>query len=169
MAKREDISEKNYGRLTALSFVGKTEHRKSLWKCLCSCGTEIIVEKGNLSSGNTQSCGCYQRERASEGNIVHGMTGTRMHRIWKGMRTRCTNPKAHQYKDYGGRGIRVCERWESFESFYEDMKAGYTDELSIDRINNDGDYAPNNCRWATRAEQAKNKRTKGDNCANTRT
>ena len=123
------------------------------WKCLCDCGEETYVAGANLDSGNTQSCGCFDRER----RITHGKTKSRVYVIWKAMRRRCQNPKAFEFKNYGGRGISVCERWSIFENFYEDMgdpPAGF----SIERRDNDGNYEPSNCCWASAKTQLNNRR-----------
>lgn len=158
---------KKFNRLTVIRKTDIRQNRKIMWECVCDCGTVLLVQSSNLRNGNTKSCGCLQREKVLNMKMKHGKSGTRLHRIWKAMKTRCSNPNFHQYRDYGGRGITVCEEWEqSFESFHEWAIAhGYTDELTIDRINNDLGYCPQNCRWATRKEQNLNKRNnvkKGD-------
>lgn len=125
--------------------------------CRCECGTIKTFYRYNLRNGMTRSCGCLRSETMRHRETVHGMTYTRVHVIWRGLLARCKNPNNPKYKHYGGRGISVCERWNTFENFYEDM-GDPSPELSIDRINNDGNYEPGNCRWATRSEQRRNQR-----------
>lgn len=125
-------------------------------ECQCDCGafTSILI----ANWGRILSCGCLQRERVSELNSTHGMSGTTEYVVWIGMWDRCTNPNNHAWKNYGGRGITVCERWTDFVSFYEDVGVRPGSEYSLDRIDNDGNYEPTNIRWATASQQALNKR-----------
>lgn len=151
------------GRLTVKEAAGKDSKRNLLWRCVCTCGSETIASGWRLRKGEPKSCGCLQREVTANRNMSHGMTGTRLYNIWSNMLSRCGNEKNPQFCDYGERGIFVCEDWHNFESFAAWATAnGYSNSLSIDRINNDGGYDPANCRWATTFEQAHNKRPRAD-------
>lgn len=153
----KNISGMRFGRLTALEVSGKVGRRLA-WRCRCDCGAYASVQGGLLRSGDTRSCGCLQDETRRTMNLRHGMAGTRVYRIWSHMRRRCKDPRAIRWLQYGGRGIRVCERWAQFENFFKDMGEPPTPTHSIDRIDVDGNYEPHNCRWATPKEQAANKR-----------
>ena len=160
-----------FGRLVVLEF----HHAKGThyyWKCRCDCGNYKIVRIDNLTSGTVKSCGCLNRERCKEigdkghkqkkgvdnPNFKHGLSGTRLYTIWVCMKQRCGNTKATEYSVYGGRGITVCEEWKTdFNSFaYWAITHGYTDKLTIDRINVNGNYEPSNCRWIPQSEQYQN-------------
>lgn len=144
-----------YGRLTVVERI--QDERQRYYRCLCECGQEKDIRGDHLASGRTTSCGCRRKERSSEPR-KHGLTGTRVYRIWRNMLNRCGYDSHPDWKRYGGRGITVCDKWRSsFESFYRDM--GFPpDGMSIDRINNDGNYEPGNCKWSTVLEQAANRR-----------
>lgn len=159
-----DLSGKVFGRLTVISYNGiitrkSGTHYKS-WKCICSCGNECIANERSLLSGKKLSCGCLNKEILKSGicRRKHGMSETRIYRIWRGIKDRCDNPNNRNFDRYGGRGISYCSEWKNFEPFYEwAISNGYNDQLSIDRINNDGNYEPSNCRWTDILTQANNR------------
>lgn len=154
-----DISGIRFGRVVA----SHTVDSKGNWMCFCDCGKSKVISSGALRRGATVSCGCYQSEVASRAASIHkrkhGMDGTPVYKIWVHMRQRCQNPKAPNYRLYGGRGISVCQAWWKFENFLSDMGDRPSPEYSIDRIDSNGDYEPSNCRWATKTQQSNNSRT----------
>jgi len=131
-----------------------------LYKCKCDCGNETVVVGTSLRNGKTKSCGCLIRDTAAKRSFVHGYAGTRLYKSWWGMVARCTNEKSHAYGRYGGRGISVCDEWMDFDCFREwAVKNGYSDNLQIDRIDNDKGYEPSNCRWVDSRTNMNNRRT----------
>jgi hypothetical protein len=154
-----------FGRLTVTDVGGfrlrPNGKKRRLWRCACSCGHEKTVLQDNLIKGTSTSCGCLHVELLVERCTTHGHAGpTPEYRTWQAMRNRCTNQHCDKFKHYGGRGIRVCERWDSFENFLADMGLRPSDKPTLDRINPDGNYEPGNCRWATWKQQRHNRRQK---------
>lgn len=147
-------------KFSMLLVIGITKnHRGSrAWRCLCDCGNECIVDAHSLVSGKSKSCGCYKLGMLRSSSKRHNMSGTRTHNIWRGIIKRCTNPRCPAYKSYGGRGINICERWKIFENFLADMGEVPSDLHSIERVNNDGNYEPNNCKWIPKSQQGLNTR-----------
>lgn len=164
--RKTDLSGNRFGRLLVVSEAarrgqrGTREHWRRWWLCRCDCGTACTISMDNLSSGDTTSCGCLQRELLGDRRRIHGRRHTTEYTIWANMKKRCTNPNDTHYDDYGGRGISVCARWmKSFAHFYEDMGPRPRNK-SLDRRDNNGHYSKENCRWATAHEQRVNSRPK---------
>ena len=156
-----DKTGKRFGRLVAIKIVGKSDNGARIWLCKCDCGKEHYVESCRLNKNGTKSCGCLSKEKLIDRSRTHGMTKTRIFSIWDGMKKRCLLPTNGGYKNYGARGIKVCERWLEFQNFYDDMYESYLKHVeefgekntSLDRIDVNGNYEPSNCRWATLEEQ----------------
>lgn len=164
-----DLTGQRFGRLVAVEPAGKDRRGKTLWRCICDCGSEKNINAAELTRTGTRrgtrSCGCLSRDAFVSRSKRHGCSSvdgggrTPEYAAWKAMRTRCNNEKCAQFHNYGGRGIRVCERWQnSFEDFLADMGERPSGKHSVDRINVNGDYEPTNCRWATASEQCRNRR-----------
>lgn len=174
MAKFVDLTGQRFGRLTVISRAENTKDGKARWLCECDCGNKTIVTTDSLKSGHTYSCDCLRRERSAlalskiaskqtgskNPAYKHGCTGSKLYHVWAEMIQRCTNVNHRRYRDWGGRGIKVCDEWlKDYACFQEWALAhGYKQGLSIDRINNDGNYEPSNCRWVTTIIQNQNKR-----------
>ena len=155
----DDITGRRFGRLEVIALDHKNESGEMFWKCRCDCGNETVVKRGNLISGNTSSCGCLKAELTRKRASTHGLSNSSLYSVWNGMLDRCRNKNSQSYERYGERGIHVCDEWLDFNTFYHwGIENGYDPSLSLDRIDNDGDYCPDNCRWADDITQANNKR-----------
>ena len=158
--KAKDLKGQRFGYLVVLQDAGRNKYGDVLWKCRCDCGEEYLVKSVNLTHGFVKSCGCMTSKMIRDKNKGHGLCDTKLYSVWGGMKSRCYNPRNREYDNYGGRGIKVCDEWKNnFVKFYEwSMNNGFSEDLTIDRIDVDKDYSPDNCRWITNKEQQRNKR-----------
>lgn len=161
MGRIKDLTGQRFGMLTVIKMSDIRKHRYVCWECRCDCGNTTVVIGTHLTSGNTRSCGRHAATGKNNGNYEHGLFDNELYKRWQSVKTRCYNPNSNSYPNYGGRGIKVCEEWKgSFEAFYEwAMENGYEKGLQIDRVDNDGNYEPSNCRWITSKENYNNRRT----------
>ena len=163
MGNKLDCTGKRYGNLIAIRECGRAKDNAILWLCICDCGNHHLARGTYLNRGIITSCGCMKGKKKVATMGTHGMSYSRIYGIWKGVKRRCKSPKFRGYENYGGRGIKVCKEWlgeEGFNNFHKwAIENGYQENLTIDRIDVNGDYEPDNCRWITNAEQQYNKRT----------
>lgn len=161
----KEMAGNNFGRLTVLSYSHNSRDRKAMWNCICNCGKRVIASGKAMRTHKTNSCGCYMRDRAREANTTHGETIGRhnnkrkLYNVWCAIKSRTSNPMTAHYANYGGRGIRMCDEWFNFYATFRQWAEshGYTEGLTIERIDVNGNYEPSNCKWITQKEQSRNK------------
>ena len=164
MNRFNDLTGMKFDRLTVIEQAGRTNDRHILWKCRCDCGNTTNVSSRDLKTGHTRSCGCLQKETVGNARLKHGDRDARLYSVWKTMKKRCENENCKSFKWYGAKGVAVCTEWHDYTTFKKwAIQNGYDEnaeygQCTIDRIDPHGDYEPNNCRWVSMAEQAKNKR-----------
>lgn len=156
-----NLMSQRFGRLTVIDSAPNNKFGHTCWKCLCDCGNTIVTETNDLRRGHTKSCGCLQKETVCKLRATHKLSKTRIYKVWQDMKARCYNKNNKFYDSYGKRGISVCQEWRnSFEEFHKWAEStGYSDSLTLDRIDVNGNYNPENCKWSTIYEQASNRRT----------
>ena len=151
-----DLTNNKFGKLTAIRRA-ENNGKQTVWECLCDCGNTVFVQTGHLRDGSIVSCGCYRKSNSISKATKHGKRYTKLYYVWLSMRQRCNNPKNKEYKHYGGRGIKVCNAWNEYPIFEAWALAnGYAEGLTIERLNVNGNYCPENCTWIPKSEQPKN-------------